>query len=290
MNALLTDSDFIGKLESLYLLARKVLGGSLQADRKSRKKGAGIIFADYSEYSLGDDYRAIDWRIYARFETLIIKMFELEEDAIIYLLIDCSRSMESKFFFARQLAAALGYIGLNCLDRVAVYGISEGLKNVFDPCRGRGKVFSLLKSLEKLEVYGKDTDFESSIKEFQARHSRKGVVIIISDFLYPNGFERGLKLLQWNRHEIFCLQVQDQQDYECDLKGDVELECIESSNRVKVTVSPKEAQKYKEAVNEWNQGLNRFCARGGIGLASTSPDHAFESVVEDILRRGGLVR
>ena len=94
---MLTDPAFIRRLDSLYLLARKVLGGTLQADRKSTKKGTGITFADYAEYYYGADYRAIDWRVFAKFESLVIKLFELEEDATIYLLVDCSNSMENKF-------------------------------------------------------------------------------------------------------------------------------------------------------------------------------------------------
>ena len=121
---MLTDPSFIKKLDSLYLLARKVLSGSLQADRKSSKKGTGITFADYAEYYLGADYRSIDWRVFAKFENLVIKLFEVEEDATIYILLDHSRSMASKFDYARQLTAALGYIALNCLDRLAVYGLA----------------------------------------------------------------------------------------------------------------------------------------------------------------------
>ena len=89
----LTSPAFIQRLESLFLLTRRVLGGTLQADRKSRKKGTGITFADYAEYRLGDDFRAIDWRVYARFDQLVIKLFELEEDATIYILFDSSQSL-----------------------------------------------------------------------------------------------------------------------------------------------------------------------------------------------------
>ncbi len=105
---MLTDSAFIRRLDSLYLLSRKVLGGSLQADRRTTKKGTGITFADYAEYYFGADYRSIDWRVFARFESLVIKLFELEEDATIYILLDCSRSMQSKFLFARQLSSSFG--------------------------------------------------------------------------------------------------------------------------------------------------------------------------------------
>ena len=288
---MLTDPTFIRRLESLYLLARKVLGGSLQADRKSHKKGSGITFADYAEYSFGDDFRSIDWRIYARFESLIIKLFEIDEDATIYILLDTSHSMQSeaKYNQARQLAAALGYIALNCLDQLAVYGLADKLNPLLERSRGRGKVLPFLRSLENAQTFGADTDFTACAREFQARHRRRGVVVAISDFLFPSGFEEGLKYLSFHGHDIFCLQVQDEKDQRCDWKGDVELNCIETGSRQRVTITPREAKLYEQAVKDWNEDLRKTCARRGIGLASTTPDIPFETIIQAILRRGGLV-
>jgi hypothetical protein len=124
---------------------------------------------------------------------------------------------------------------------------------------------------------------------FQARHTRRGLVIVLSDFLFPGGFEEGLRFLQFHRHDVYCLQVQDDNDTRCDLKGDIELECVETMQRKKVTISPREARQYEHAVAEWNERLRTFCARSGIGLAYTSTAPPFESVLQDILRRGGLV-
>ncbi len=286
---MLTDPAFIRRLDSLYLLARKVLSGSLQADRKSAKKGSGISFADYAEYYLGADYRSIDWRVFARFESLVIKLFEVEEDTTIYLLLDQSRSMHSKFMYARQLAAALGYISLNCLDRLAVYGLSDTIQPILDVCRGRGNVMKLLNGLEESETRSGDTRFHDCCRMFQARHSRRAVVVIISDFLFPDGFDGGLNFLNWNKHDIYCLQVQDDLDVRCNLKGDIELECVETGQHRRVTISPREAALYEKAIADWNEDLSRCCAKRGIGLASTSPDIAFDQVIQDILRRGGLV-
>lgn len=288
---MLTDPTFIRRLESLYLLARKVLGGSLQADRKSHKKGSGITFADYAEYSFGDDFRSIDWRIYARFETLIIKLFEIDEDATIYLLLDTSHSMrsEAKFKQARQLAAALGYIALNCLDQLAVYGLADRLQPLLERSRGRGKVLPFLRALETTSTFGSDTDFNACAREFQARHRRRGVVVVLSDFLFPGGFEDGLKFLGFHGHDIFCLQVQDENDQRCDWKGDVELNCVETGSRQRVTITPREAKLYEQAVRDWNENLRKTCARRGIGLASTTPEIPFETIIQAILRRGGLV-
>ena len=286
---MLTDPAFIQRLDSLYLLARKVLGGTLQADRKSTRKGTGITFADYAEYYYGADYRAIDWRVFAKFESLVIKLFEIEEDATIYLLLDCSRSMDTKLRYAKQLTAALGYIGLNCLDRVCLYGLADTLQPMLNPTRGRGKAMQFLKSLEDAESFGKDTQFETCCKLFQARHRRKGLVLVVSDFLFPAGFQDGLKFLQFHKHDVFCLQVLDEQDTKCDWKGDIELECVETLRRQRMTVTPREVRLFEQAIADWNTSLGRCCARRGIGLASTTPDVPFDVVVQDILRRGGLV-
>ena len=286
---MLTEPSFIRKLDGLYLLARKVLGGSLQSDRKSTKKGAGITFADYAEYHPGDDFRSIDWRVYARFEQLVVKLFEIDEDATVYLLIDESHSMRTKFTFARQLGAALGYIALHMLDQLCVYGLADKLNPRLDRCRGRGKVLPFLRSLDEAQTFGSDTNFTACAREFMARHRRKGIVVVISDFLFPAGFEDGLKLLQYNKHDVFCLQVQDDSDTKCDWKGDVELACVETGQYQRVTITPREAKLYEQAVADWNESLKKSCARRGIGLASTSPAVAFEQVIQDILRRGGLV-
>jgi uncharacterized protein (DUF58 family) len=286
---MLTDPEFIRRLDSLYLLARKVLAGSLQSNRRTTKKGTGITFADYAEYYFGADYRAIDWRIYARFETLVIKLFELEEDATIYLLVDCSRSMETKFLYVRQLAAALGYIALHSLDRVVVAGLGDKLFPLLEPCRGRGNVLPMLRSLETAPLEPGDTRFNTCCRIFQARHTRRGLVVVLSDFLFPDGFEEGLSFLQFHGNEVYCLQVQDDRDTDCPWLGDADLECVESGSRLRVTISPQEVRLYRQAVADWNESLRRCCIRQGIGLASTSPEAPFESVIQDILRRGGLV-
>lgn len=283
-----TDSSFIRRLESLYLIARRVLGGSLQADRKSTRKGTGITFADYAEYSLGDDYRAIDWRVYARTEDLVIKLFEIEEDTTIYLLLDCSHSMASKFTEARQLAAALGYIGLNCHDRIAVYGMSDTLVPLLEPSRGKGAIIPFLNSLTDAKTFGDDTDFTACIKNLQARHKKKGMVLVVSDFLYPSGFSKGLQTLQGLKHDVYCLQVHDQSDLECDLKGDVELECVETKKRTRVTVTAKESKAYQAAMEEWNDSLLSECRKRGLGFLRTTNKDKFEDTISHIIRKGGL--
>ncbi len=284
----LTGAAFIRRLETLFLLVRRVLGGSMQADRKSTRKGTGITFADYAEYRHGDDYRAIDWRVYARFGELVVKLFELEEDATVYILLDLSHSMNSKTGIARKLAAALGYIGLNCQDRVAAYGMADELRPLLDPSRGRAHVLPFLRSLETAEGFGKDTDFSTCIRTLQARRGKKGLVIVISDFFFPNGFDEGLKRLAGLGHDVHALQVLAPEDLACTQKGDVEIECVESGAHKRVTITARETDAYAAAVNDWNERLRTECARRGIGFTRTMADAAFDEVIRTILQKGGL--
>jgi len=286
---LLTDPAFIKRLESLYLLARKILGGTLQADRKSTRKGSGITFADYSEYSFGDDYRAIDWRVFARLDTLMIKLFELEEDVTIYILLDASQSMLNKFQYAQQLVAALAYIALHSMDKVVIFGMAEDLVSITKPTLGRGKTLSVLQTLEAAESFGVDTDFTAATRRFCQWHKKRGMVITVSDFLFPKGYEEGLNFLHWHHHDLFCIQVQDNHDRECHLKGDVELKCIESGKTQKLTITHTEARAYEQAVMDWNEQLKHFCGARGIGLVSTTTDVPFDQIIQTLLKRGGLV-
>ncbi len=286
---LLTDPAFIRKLESLYLLARKVLGGTLQADRKSTKKGAGITFADYSEYSIGDDHRAIDWRVYARLESLMIKLFEVEEDVTIYFLLDASHSMDSKFMYAKQLVAALAYIALHSMDKIVIYGMTDRLLPITTPTLGRGKTLEVLRSLEETKTFEGTSDFNKAVKTLQQWHPRRGMVIPVSDFFFPEGYQDGLKFLQWNKHEVFCIQTQDPSERKCLLKGDVELECVETQQRRKITITGSVASAYEQAVSEWNKEVETFCSRHGIGHISTTSEIPFDEVIQRFLRRGGLV-
>jgi uncharacterized protein (DUF58 family) len=284
----LTSAAFIRRLESLFLLVRRVLGGSLQADRKSQRKGAGIMFTDYAEYHYGDDYRAIDWRVFARNDQLVIKLFELEEDATLYLLLDLSPSMQAKLAAAKKLAAALGYIALNCQDRIAVYGLADDLRPILDISRGRGKIFPLLNSLENATCFGKDTDFATCTRNLQARHRKKGLVVVISDFLFPTGYAEGLKRLSGLGHDVHAIQVLADDDLTCDWKGDVEIECVESGQRDKITITAREADAYAAAVKAWNDGLQAECAKRSIGFTRTMENEAFENIIQTILRKGGL--
>src|ERR1700736_1893177 len=127
----LLEPDFLARLEQLELVSRKIFIGRMKGERRSKRKGQSVEFADYRNYVVGDDLRFLDWNLYARLDRLFLRLFMEEEDLHFYVLVDNSLSMDfgtpTKLHYARQIAAALGFIGLVNLDRVVIEAFSENL-------------------------------------------------------------------------------------------------------------------------------------------------------------------
>jgi hypothetical protein len=213
--------------------------------------GGGIEFADHRDYTPGDDFRYLDWNLFARHDELLLKRFQEEEDLHVYLLLDCSRSMAfgvpPKFDLARQLTAALAYIALADLDRIAVVGFANDIVADFPLTRGKGRVLSLLRFLEGLQPRGEDTDLARVIAGFVHRDQRRGLAIIVSDLYDPAGFERGLDLLRHRKYEPHIIQLFDRQEQDPQgMLGDIEMLDVENGDTRKVTVTEKNLRQYRK--------------------------------------------
>src|SRR5688572_7152609 len=291
----LFDSDFLNKLEYLSLVSKRVFRGSLMAQRRTMQLGSGIEFADHREYNPGDDFRHLDWNLYARHDQLLLKRFQEEEDLHVYFLLDCSRSMAfgdpPKFDFARQVTAALAYIALADLDRISVTAFADDIVADYPLTRGKGRVLSLLKFLENLPASGQDTNLERVATGFIHREQRRGLVVVVSDLYDPNGFDRGLDLLRHRKYEPRVLQVFDKFEKDPpDLLGDVEMWDVESENSRKVTVTEKNLRQYKQLFDEFMGKVDGYCSKHSLGCTQTSTEITFDELILRMMRQAGAVR
>ncbi|HEY1586611.1 MAG TPA: DUF58 domain-containing protein, partial [Polyangia bacterium] len=223
------DEQFLKKLEYLYVVAKKVFVGRIRAERRSRKTGSGVEFADHRNYAAGDDLRYLDWSVYGRLDKLLLRMFEEEEDLHIYLLIDASASMRAnhKLDYAERICAALAYIGLAKLDRVSIVPFGGGGGERLPPSRGKAQIFKVFQFLSALEPTG-PTELSHALEIFVHQTKRRGLAIVISDFYDPAGYEEGLNLLRYHRFEPTVLQVWSEAEAKPTLRGDLELVDVES--------------------------------------------------------------
>jgi uncharacterized protein (DUF58 family) len=289
----LFDDEFLKKLEYLHIVSRKAFAGKLHAERRTKKVGSGIEYADHRKYTMGDDFRYIDWNVYGRIDRLLLRLFEEEEDLHIYLLVDCSDSMAigtpPKLHYAMKVAAALSYVGLANLDRVSIIPFADHLLGRLPPTRGKNRIFRVFEFLRTVDIGGK-TELAECMKTFVAQNKRRGLAVIVSDFYDPDGFEEGLNTLRYNRFEPFVLQVYDQREADPDLHGDLALVDCETGDTREVTVSRSMLEAYKREHERYCKELEQFCTARAMPFFRTTTAVPFDELVLRIFRTGGFLR
>jgi len=289
----LLSPSFLQKLERLSFVARRQFSGQLQGERRSPRKGASVEFADFREYTPGDDLRYVDWKAFGRLERLFLKLFVEEEDLSIHLLIDTSKSMDygspmTKAEYARRLAAALGFIGLTEYDRITVAAFSNELIANMAPLRGKSGIQPLFKYLENLPSGG-GTDFAATLRRYAEQRRTPGIAIVLSDF-YADGVAEGLKALAGRRFQVVLLHIVAPEEADPELMGDLRLVDSETGQTKEVTLSPYVLAQYKERFRAFCADLESLARRYGMDYARMTTAIPFEDVLFRYLRRGGLLR
>jgi uncharacterized protein (DUF58 family) len=289
----LFDDDFQKKLETLAIVSRRVFAGRMRAERRSKKRGSGVEFADHRDYVEGDDFRFVDWNVYQRFGKLLLRLYEEEEDLSIHFLVDCSLSMGfgggRKFDQARRLAAALAYVGLANLDRVGIMGVSDEVISQMQPTRGKARIFKVFQFLRDLEPSG-TTNLGDALGTFVAQHKRRGLAVLISDLYDPAGFARGINVLRYNRFEPYVVHIVDPADGKPPLRGDVHVYDCETGDEREVTITDSLLERMETAYRDYLQEIQRFCVKNHVGYFSAEVDAPFEELVLRVFRRGGFLR
>ncbi len=292
----LIDSELMGKLDQVDVLSRKIFAGKLQGERRSKRRGISVEFADYRHYAHGDDLRFVDWNIYARLDKLFLKMFLEEEDLSVLIAIDASASMDwgtpSKFIYCQRVAMALGYIGLANHNRVTLYSFdSEGVRPLPN-LRGRRRTREMGAWILRQEPGGAG-GFTDAMRTIALNRQGKGVMVILSDFMLKEGFEKGLRYLAGGGFDIFCLQVLSPQEIDPGkhgLAGDLRLTDIEDEDVAEVTVSAALLRRYKENLNSYCGRLRDFCVRRGIMHVTIDTNMDLTTLLLDYLRKRGLLK
>ncbi len=286
------DDAFLKRLEYLEIVARKTFAALNRGERRSKKLGAGLEFADHRRYSPGDDFRNIDWNVYARLGKLLLRLYEEEEDLFVYSLVDASMSMavgnRVKLDYAKKIAASLGYIALANLDRASMATFSEKLGSRLMPVRGKGQIFRIFDFFDRVEPGGA-TSFEESMKAFVHDTKRRGLVVVLSDFYAQDGWESGLNLLRFHRFEPIVIQITDQRELEPNLRGDILLVDAETGQQKEMTLTPKLLQKYRDAHAAFCGELEAYCKNHQLPYFQAPVQRPFDEVVLTLLRSGGFL-
>src|SRR3989441_161343 len=292
-NVALFDDEFMKKLEYLNIISKRLFAGQLRAERRTRKRGTGLEFADYRAYVAGDDFRHLDWKAYLRLNRLILKLFEEEEDLPIYFFVDSSQSMNygdpSKLDYGRRVCAALCYIGLANLDRVNVVSFADGVKNELPPQRGKGRIFKIFRFLTDI-TSGGETNARASFKTYCTETRRRGLAVVISDMFDGNGFESALDILRHFRHDVFVVYIQSPKEINTLLKSQLQRDDVEKNVSREITITPRLLAAYRAEFAKYCDAIESYCGKYQLGYVRTATDFPFDELVLKVFRQGRFLK
>jgi hypothetical protein len=317
MTNLLTP-ELLRRLEQFQLLAARRAKSSAKGERRSRARGQSVEFADYRNYVHGDDFRYLDWNLYGRLERLFLKLYEEERELPVRIFLDASESMTfgepRKFDFARQIAAAVGYVALSGFDRVSVIpfpnldataprtnGHGEGNANppVSEPpniglemaargalrsVRGKKSTMQFFRNLNLLSAGG-PANLNEALRRGALEARQAGVAVVLSDFLDPAGYEPGLTALIGRGFQVDLVQILAPEELAPTTFGDLRLVDSETGAAQEVTFGKFRLRHYQHTVQNYIQRMREYCQARGINFFSASSSTPLEELLLKQLRQ-----
>ena len=302
---LLTPS-LLRRLEQFQLLARRRAKSSAKGERRSRARGHSVEFADHRNYTHGDDLRYLDWNLFGRLDRLFLKLYEEERELPVRIFLDASESMAfgepRKFDFARQVAAAIGYVALCGYDRVGVvpfpdvnpektdqqaFTAEQAARGALRSVRGRKSSMVFFQNLHQLTAAG-SADLNESLRRGALETRRTGLAVVLSDFLDPAGYEAGLNALVGRGFQIDIIQILAPEELNPSTYGDLKLVDAETGSLQEVTFGKFRLKAYQQTVANYCQRLREFCATRGISYFRAPSDSSLEDLLLKRLREAEI--
>jgi uncharacterized protein (DUF58 family) len=308
MRTALLTPELLRRLEQFQLLAARRAKSSAKGERRSKARGQSVEFADYRTYVHGDDFRYLDWNLYGRLERLFLKLYEEERELPVRIFLDSSESMTfgepRKFDFARQVAAAMGYVALSGFDRVSVipfphqrpyedvqanvapaaYNLELAARGALRSVRGKKSAMQFFQNLNLLTAGG-PASLNDSLRRgaLEARHA--GVAVVLSDFLDPAGYESGLTALVGRGFQVDLVQILAPEELAPTTFGDLRLVDSETGGMQEVTFGRYRLKAYQHTVQSYIQRLREYCQTRGINFFTVSSATSLEELLLRQLRQ-----
>lgn len=290
----LFDPRFLGRLRALFFRLRKRRALRKKGAQNSPTAGFTREFKDHRHYTKGDDFRAIDWRVFARLERLFIRIYEEVQEFHVHILIDTSRSMAEPFgekrLAALRLAAALAFLGLASQHRVSLLTLTDKTARLLPPLKGEGHIHEVLRMLSALEFSG-ETDLVGALRQFRPTRDRRGIVFVLSD-LFGNAPERSGEAVQlatsWPA-ETHVIHVLDPREITPDLEGELQLVDVETHEVRRMWLTRRDVETYTANFRRFVDDLEASCLRRQIDYMRWSTDRSFEEGFLALLMRGSAL-
>lgn len=287
---MLLEPEFLSRLERLSLATRGRMTGMYPGGHRSKRLGSSVDFADWRAYVPGDDFRRIDYQIYARLDRLLVRLYEAEDEVSLQIVLDATSSMgfDAKFETGARVGGALSYLAALHGDRARIWVVDAAGIRPSPWARSRGSAIALFEWLEKAEPGG-EGDLPTALKRFASAGGLRGVTVLISDLLTEQ-WEATLRRMAAPGAGGALLHVLSRGELEPAFRGDLLLVDSEAGGTVEVSLSDQVLRHYRKRTQEWMRRVSETCRRRGLHYELVSPGDDLESLLLVRLREGGLVR
>lgn len=288
------DSVFLRRLERISIAGRSAARGPHAGARRSRQHGVSVEFADFREYTPGDDFRRVDWNAYARLDRLFLRLYNAERMTTLTLILDHSPSMQfgdpTKALTAGRLGAIFTYMALKNFDRVAVLGLGDRLDHFFRGRGGRAAVPEVWRHIgEVIASPTGPTDF-GALRSYRAFRRGPGITIVVSDFMSESDWRGGLRALRAAGQEVNVVQVLAPDEMQPVVRGDWALCDVETEGLVDTSVTARLLRRYQDELAAHTAALAETCRSAGMTFVQLRSDARLEDIILLELHKSGLLR
>ncbi|HHE36864.1 MAG TPA: DUF58 domain-containing protein [Candidatus Woesearchaeota archaeon] len=268
------DISFLKELDRFNIVLKKRVLSRYQGERESHAEGQGLVFSDYKDYAPGDDFRAIDWKVYARTNKFFVKQFEEERNMTVHVVVDASASMNygkkiTKFDYASMIGLGFAYMAMRNNEKFNFSTFAENL-NYLRARKGMNHLLAILGILEKLKIRGK-TELRKAFDEYKKYLKSKSFIVIISDFLYDIEEIKEV-LARFTKHEVVVVQVLDPDERRLPFYGDIILEDSELHTKLRTFISNRLIRNYRDKIEHHIHAIKDVCEHLGHDFISVTTD------------------
>jgi len=278
------------KIKKLNIKTKYLVDGIITGNYNSIFKGQGIEFSEIREYKAGDDVRAIDWKVTARFNHPYIKEFIEERDLQVYFVIDLSGSGSfgtniSKKEKSIEIVASLMFAALRNNDGIGVFLITENVEKFIPVRKGRKHVLHLLDILSAFTPNSQKTNLKKPFEQVSKTIKRKSIVFVVSDFIDKSNYLKPLKILR-KRHDVIALRIIDPREKEIPDIGMIELEDGESGEQILVDTSDEEFRNsYRKLIVENDLQFLTNMMKNKVDTISLLTDQDYSIPIKKFFKR-----
>lgn len=287
---LLTAQDY-QLINQLSLVSRRRMSGLVSGEQNSPARGGGIEFADYREYQAGDDIRRVDWAVFLRLRRLLVRLCAEEKELTLLVIMDISRSMQygapDKLWISRRIAAILAGIALQGCNRAGIMTSGKQLQELLPPEYNQVSLAGVVKALERIEPVD-NVDPLACVRQFASRYSRKCMVVMISDFLFPE-WNPVITGLAATGCESYIIHIMAPQELAPPQLGEVTLVDQEGMGEIALHVDYGMIQEYRKVLDGFLKDIRQASRRHGLGYSLAVSDIPLTDIFYRELKKGGLL-